>query len=66
MLNFIGEYNKNMNFQRGWGVFKTKKPSMGAVWVFPGTTHNKNICSSSIFKIIEDYLMPFTLGYDTV
>jgi len=26
------------NFQRGWG-FQAKKPSVGGVWIFPGTTH---------------------------
>ena len=28
----------NWNFQRSGG-FKPKKPSMGGVWIFPGTTH---------------------------
>ena len=28
----------NWNFQRGGG-FKPKKPSVGGVWIFSGTTH---------------------------
>ena len=31
----------NWNFQRG-GVSKQKKPSMGGVWIFSGTTHFSN------------------------
>ena len=26
------------NFERGWGV-QAKKPSVGGVWIFSGTTH---------------------------
>jgi len=30
--------NQNWNFQRNGGV-QTKKPSVGGVWIFSGTTH---------------------------
>jgi len=33
-----GGLNLNWNFQRS-GEFKPKKPSMGGVWIFSGTTH---------------------------
>ena len=32
----------NWNFQRGGGI-QTKKPSVGGVWIFPGTADYKFI-----------------------
>ena len=37
-LFFEGKYDTKMEFPEGWGV-QTKKPSVGGVWIFSGTTH---------------------------
>ena len=40
----------NWNFQRGGGI-QTKKPSVGGVWVFSGTTHCEikvNSCNKNV------------------
>jgi len=34
---FKGKYGTNMEFPAGWGV-QAKKPSVGGVWIFSGTT----------------------------
>jgi len=38
--SFKGKYmcEPKLEFPEGWGV-QTKKPSMGGVWIFSGTTH---------------------------
>ena len=36
---FFGKkYDTKMEFLKGWGV-QFKKPSVGGVWIFSGTTH---------------------------
>ena len=37
-LFFEGKYDTKMDFPGGWEV-QTKKPSVGGVWIFCGTTH---------------------------
>ena len=37
-LFFEGKDDSKMEFPEGWGVH-TKKPSVGGVWIFSGTTH---------------------------
>ena len=41
-LFFEGKYDTKMEFPRGegGGGFQTKKPSMGGVWIFSGTTQS--------------------------
>ena len=39
-LFFEGKYGTKMEFPEGWGV-QTKKPSVGGVWIFSGTTQYK-------------------------
>jgi len=34
---FEGKYEPKPEFSEGWGV-QTKKPSIGGVWIFSGTT----------------------------
>jgi len=34
----------NWNFQRGGGI-QTRKPSVGGVWIFSGTTHSRTLRS---------------------
>ena len=36
---FEGKYDTKMEFPEGWGV-QFKKPSMGRVWIFSGTTQS--------------------------
>jgi len=36
---FKGKYEPQLEFPEGWGV-QTKKPSVGGVWTFSGTTHH--------------------------
>ena len=46
----------NWKFQRGGGI-QTKKPSVGGVWEFSGTTHSENdlgCFSGSDFKLSEE------------
>ena len=39
---FEGKYDSKMEFPEGWGGgVETKKPSVGGVWIFSGTTHSK-------------------------
>jgi len=36
----LGKYEPKLEFPDGWGV-QTKKVSVGAVWIFSGTTHRQ-------------------------
>ena len=37
---FEGKYDTKMEFPEGWGGgVPSKKPSVGGVWIFSGTTH---------------------------
>ena len=44
-LFFEGKYDSKMEFPEGWErrAVQTKKPSVGGVWIFPGTTHYEMI-----------------------
>ena len=35
---FEEKYWAKLEFPEGWGI-QTKKPSMGGLWIFSGTTH---------------------------
>ena len=35
--SFKGKYKDQLEFSEGWRI-QTKKPCVGRVWIFPGTT----------------------------
>ena len=45
---FERKYVTKMEFPKGWG-FQTKKPSMGGVWTFSGTTQYLNAVTQILF-----------------
>ena len=50
---FEGKYKPKLEFPEGWW-FKPKKPSIGGVWIFSGSTHSFLICNEFRVKIISN------------
>ena len=67
---FKGKYDLNWDFQRGGG-FKLKKPCVGVVWIFSGTTQSSQIicihdqlCFEHSAKVSVYCLKSFGLGFN--
>ena len=55
---FEGKYDTKMEFPEGWGI-QTKKPSVGGVWIFSGTTQWED--SPLIIVLVKIMYIPLSL-----